>query len=144
MISESTRQAVLDRDNWQCQQCGAQLERGIGRHHLHHLSYVDDEPDHLTSMCPSCHKKTDHTEMGASEHYGDKTVVTVSRSTLNKVIELSDILVCGWLVISRDCVGLFCHNNPAGGGIHRRWASRRRYPHSSRCDSSGPVRFGAC
>jgi 5-methylcytosine-specific restriction endonuclease McrA len=88
MISESTRQAVLDRDNWQCQQCGAQLERGIGRHHLHHLSYVDDEPDHLTSMCPSCHKKTDHTEMGASEHYGDKTVVTVSRSTLNKVIEL--------------------------------------------------------
>lgn len=60
MISEKTRLAVLERDSWQCRQCGAPLERGTGQFATHHLSYDSDDADSLVSLCHRCHRNTDH------------------------------------------------------------------------------------
>jgi hypothetical protein len=79
MISEQTRRMVLERDSFTCQECGAVLERGIGKHHLHHLSYDEDKPENLISLCVSCHSKTDHSEI--EESLDGKTAITVSKDT---------------------------------------------------------------
>ena len=84
MISEETRLEVLDRDSWQCQKCGAQLERGMGKFAVHHLSYDSDEPDNLVSFCLSCHKKTDHSGL-RNPYYVPKYTLSVSRGTREKV-----------------------------------------------------------
>lgn len=48
---------ALERDNWQCQDCGAKLKRGFQNLAVHHLDYTDNEPNNLISLCVSCHAK---------------------------------------------------------------------------------------
>ena len=56
-ISEATRQAVLERDNGQCQACG---QAGDNRLQLHHVIYRSQGGSHdeenLVTLCFDCHK----------------------------------------------------------------------------------------
>jgi predicted restriction endonuclease len=58
MISDETRQEVLERDGYRCQECGGVLDvSNPWKVKTHHLSYENDEPENLIALCPSCHAK---------------------------------------------------------------------------------------
>ena len=59
------RWKALDRDNWTCQECGKDLNRGIAEvhHHRPHAGYEDPEGanrlDNLESLCVDCHQEVE-------------------------------------------------------------------------------------
>jgi 5-methylcytosine-specific restriction endonuclease McrA len=59
------RHGVLERDNWQCQHCGARR-----RLEVHHLKRVADRPDlafdpaNCLTLCGPCHTKQTNLELG--------------------------------------------------------------------------------
>jgi len=54
--SRELRRAVLRRDRWRCQQCGATTQLEI--HHQQFRSHSgEDELDNLITLCSDCHVK---------------------------------------------------------------------------------------
>lgn len=64
------REFVLERDNWQCQECGISQEqhlilfnRRLGIHHIDGQGYnkkiKNNDPDNLMTVCVRCHPKID-------------------------------------------------------------------------------------
>lgn len=60
-FNKSLKLAILERDNYTCQLCGASPEdrREL---HPHHKDYdkANRNPDNLITLCHSCHSKTNH------------------------------------------------------------------------------------
>ena len=62
---QAVRHAVLERDKWQCQHCGAR-----GRLEVHHVKRVADRPDlafdpgNCLSLCGTCHTIETNRELG--------------------------------------------------------------------------------
>lgn len=56
--TETLRKAIRQRDNYTCQLCDKKQKRP--RLHVHHIDYdkTNNDPDNLTSLCLSCHSKT--------------------------------------------------------------------------------------
>jgi 5-methylcytosine-specific restriction endonuclease McrA len=56
-ISDATRQAVLDRDNCQCQKCGTSGENRLQLHHVEFRSQGGGHSeDNLIVLCFKCHE----------------------------------------------------------------------------------------
>ena len=62
---QAVRHAVLERDGWQCRQCGARR-----RLEVHHVQRVADhpalafDPGNCVTLCASCHTKQTNIELG--------------------------------------------------------------------------------
>ena len=55
---QESRSIVLKRDDYTCTTCGKRNTdtRGVV---VHHLDYTSNDPENLTTLCVSCHKKLD-------------------------------------------------------------------------------------
>jgi hypothetical protein len=64
------REFILNRDNRECQLCGA---RGNGTLHVHHIRKRNDggpdTPDNLITVCPKCHRAADGAEYNPNWTY---------------------------------------------------------------------------
>ena len=61
MYQSRIRQAVLDRDEYQCQICGNEAQTKLHVHHiLKRKEGGTDHLDNLLTVCPKCHPKADN------------------------------------------------------------------------------------
>ena len=56
-ISEATRRAVLERDNWRCRKCGEEALEALTLHHVKYRSHGGGhEAENLCTVCWPCHR----------------------------------------------------------------------------------------
>jgi len=58
--TKTFKEQIRYRDNYRCQICGCPEVECIRKLHVHHIDYDKNNilPDNLTSLCNSCHNKT--------------------------------------------------------------------------------------
>lgn len=86
-ISSEVRREALERDNFQCRECGVLIDPyKKGSYHLHHRDYKTNGTDSLITLCVKCHRNTDH---GGIHILNSITSIQVSKETRERLVEIA-------------------------------------------------------
>lgn len=110
---QNTRHAILARDNYQCQNCGAKdsvLE-------VHHLVFRceggSDEPDNLITLCRRCHRdyhngKIELKDFGIKKNFGlaAASQMNILRNMLQREYPEAEIVYGYQTKVTRELMGL--------------------------------------